>query len=99
MRRRTLAGGIALAASAFALIAAPVAGATTYNNDTPITIPLSGKANPYPSSITVSGTAGPITDVNIGLDDITHDVPNHITIALVAPSGQALVLTRLRRGR
>ena len=35
----TLAGGLALAVSAFTLTAAPVAGATTYNNDTPIIIP------------------------------------------------------------
>ena len=42
MRRMTLAGGLALAVSTFALIAAPVAGATTYNNDTPIIIPHEG---------------------------------------------------------
>ncbi len=92
MRRRTLAGGIALAASAFTLIAAPAAVATTYNNDTPILIPTVGNANPYPSSITVSGTAGPITDINVGLDNITHSAPGSVSIVLVAPTGLALQL-------
>jgi hypothetical protein len=91
MRRTISAGALALAASAYALIAAPSAGATTYNNDAPIIMPgPTGKASPYPSQITVSGTAGPITDVNLGLDGVTHTAPEGIAIALVAPSGQAL---------
>ena len=91
MKTRTaLTGGLALAASCAALIAAPGAGATTYNNDTPIVIPSSGIANPYPSSITVSGTAGPITDVNLGFDGITHTEPLDTSFVLVAPSGQAM---------
>jgi subtilisin-like proprotein convertase family protein len=92
MRRMTLAGGFALAASTFALIAAPGAGATTYNNDTPIIIPTQGSASPYPSSITVSGTAGPLTDVNVGLDGLVHTKPDDVAIVLVAPGGQALLL-------
>ena len=73
--RIALTGTFALAAFCAALIAAPVAGATTYNNDTPIIIPQLDvePASPYPSSITISGTAGPITDVNVGLDGFTHD--------------------------
>jgi hypothetical protein len=92
MRRITMAGGLALAASAFALIAAPVAGATTYNNDAPIIIPAGEPANPYPSSITVSGTAGPITDVNVGFDGLTDSFSAGVAISLVAPTGQALML-------
>ncbi len=91
MRRMTLVDGIVLSVAALTLIAAPVAGATTYNNDTPINIGISAApADPYPSSITVSGTAGPITDVNIGLDGFTHTAPTDVSIALVAPSGHAL---------
>ncbi len=92
MRRMTMAAGLASAVSTFALIAAPVAGATTYNNDTPIIIPTQGNANPYPSSITVSGTAGPITDINVGLDNFTHAAPGAVSIVLVAPTGLALKL-------
>jgi subtilisin-like proprotein convertase family protein len=88
----TTAGGLALAGCTLALIAAPVAGASNYRNDTPIAIPAEGSAHPYPSSITVSGTAGPITDVNVGLDGYTHPYPEHVGIVLVAPTGQALVL-------
>ncbi len=90
--RAALTATFALAASCAALIAAPVAGATTYNSDTPIIINDDAIASPYPSSITVSGTAGPITDVNVGLDGLAHGVPNDVSIALVAPSGQALLL-------
>jgi hypothetical protein len=92
MGRVTLAGGLAFAVSAVALLAAPVAGATTYNNDTPITIAPLGAASPYPSSITVSGTAPPLTDLNVGLDGVTHGAPFDIKIVLVGPTGQALSL-------
>jgi subtilisin-like proprotein convertase family protein len=92
MRRMKTAGALALAASTVALIAAPAAGATTYNNDTPIVIPAGGHASPYPSSITVSGQAGPITDVNVGFDGFNHGVPTDVSIVLVAPTGQALLL-------
>jgi subtilisin-like proprotein convertase family protein len=91
MRRWTVAT-LTLAASTAALIAAPVAGATTYNNDTSIAINQFGPGSPYPSPITVSGTAGPITDVNVGLDGFSHAKPNDVVIALVAPGGQALMI-------
>ncbi len=87
-----LAGVLGLAASAAALIAAPVAGATTYNNDAPIILPTDGNATPYGSPIVVTGRAGPITDVNVGLDGFTHANPYDVGIVLVAPSGQALML-------
>ncbi len=92
MRRTTLTGGIALAASILALVAAPVAGASTFRNDNPIVIPASGNATSYPWSITVSGTAGPITDVNLGLDGFTHGRPYDLGIALVPPAGPSLLL-------
>jgi len=91
MRRITLAV-LTLVALAAALVAAPLAGATTYNNNAPITINASGPGTPYPSSITVSGTAGPITDVNIGLDGFSHTAPDDVAIALVGPGGQALTI-------
>ena len=90
--RAALTATLTLAASCAALVVAPGAGATTYNNDAPITINTGGTATPYPSSITVSGTAGPITDVNVGLDGLSHTVPDEVAIALVAPSGQSLLL-------
>jgi hypothetical protein len=83
---------LALTAATAALVAAPVAGATTYNNDTPIFIPDDGIANPYPSSITVAGTAPPITDINVGFDGFTHEEPPDVSFVLVGPNGQALNL-------
>jgi subtilisin-like proprotein convertase family protein len=90
--RRWTGATLTLAALTAALVAAPVAGATTYNNNAPITINTSGPGTPYPSSITVSGTAGPITDVNIGLDGFSHTAPDDVAIALVGPGGQALMI-------
>ena len=40
----------------------------------------------------MSGTAGPITDVNVGFDGFTHASTDDVSIVLVAPSGQALLL-------
>jgi hypothetical protein len=40
----------------------------------------------------VSGTAGPITDVNVGLDGFTSPDSDHVLIQLVAPSGQGLLM-------
>jgi subtilisin-like proprotein convertase family protein len=91
-RRMILAGSAGLAALVVALTAAPVAGATTFRNGTPIAINEQGDASPYRSSITVSGTANPITDVNLGIDDYSHGNPDDVGILLVAPGGQALKL-------
>ena len=44
-------------------VTAFTSAATLFTNPTRITIPGSGNASPYPSEISVSGTAGPITDV------------------------------------
>lgn len=56
---------LGMSVAALLLVAAP-ASADSFSNPTPITIPASGTgpgaASPYPSSVSVSGMNGPITD-------------------------------------
>lgn len=69
----------------------------TFANTAPIVIADGdangpGSANPYPSTITVAGLSGTITDVNVTLSGLTHTWPDDIALLLVGPSGQALVI-------
>lgn len=43
---------------------------------------------PYPSTLTVSGAADRITDVNVLLNGVTHTSPSDIDLLLVGPAGQ-----------
>jgi subtilisin-like proprotein convertase family protein len=63
-------------------------------NFTRIAVPADGDiADPYPSTIEVQGrTDRAITDLNVSLWGITHAVPGDLDIALVGPSGQAVLL-------
>jgi hypothetical protein len=69
----------------------------TFTSTTPITIPapmaLKGKANPYPSTMTVSGfNNGTITDVNLVLTDFTHTYPSDVNILLSTSDGRQAFL-------
>jgi subtilisin-like proprotein convertase family protein len=79
--------GIAIAALG---VGAGAAGAATFSNTTPITIPAVGTASVYPSQITVSGQTAPITDVNVKLNGFQHAYPADVGVVLVGPGGQAL---------
>jgi subtilisin-like proprotein convertase family protein len=61
-------------------------------NATPISIPSSGAATPYPSNITVAGFGSTISDVNVHLYDMNHTWPDDIDILLVGPQGQNLII-------
>lgn len=83
-----------VAAALFALVAAP-AGAATFSNTTPITIPAtraSGQGGPYPSMIAVSGLTGVITNVDVTLTGASHTFPADVDVLLVGPFGQNVVL-------
>ena len=86
-------------ASAVALLFAMAegVGATTFSNsdgitinDSPSTVPTA--ATPYPSDITVSGLTGPITDVNVSINGLTHSFTADIDVLLVGPAGQKIFL-------
>ncbi len=92
--RRAVAG----AASVFLLwailaIAASVpATAAAFSNPTNVFIPLGGAATPYPSTISVSGLTGTVTDVNVTLTGYQHPSPEDVDVLLVGPTGHATVL-------
>ena len=60
----------------------------TFSSTGQIAIPNDGVANPYPSTLQVSGIKkGKIKDVNVTLRDFSHNRPDHVDILLVAPNG------------
>jgi hypothetical protein len=81
--------GLALAATGFG---AAGAGAATFSNPTPISIPSIGNAAPYPSQVIVSGQTGPVTDVNVNLNGFSHPGSTDVSAVLVAPGSQALLV-------
>jgi subtilisin-like proprotein convertase family protein len=50
-----------------------------------------GTANPYPSTIDVSGMTGPITDVNVTLKDLSHRYLQDLRALLVSPDGKKVL--------
>jgi len=57
---------------------------------TPITIPASGAASPYPSNNIVAGIGTSVVDVDVILDGLSHTWPDDIDIMIVGPQGQNL---------
>jgi uncharacterized repeat protein (TIGR01451 family) len=70
-----------------------VSGLYDFSNSGVITIPDSGSASPYPSTINVSGLGGMVRNVSVTLSNLTHSYPGDLKIALVSPAGQTVVLT------
>ncbi len=69
--------------------------AITFSNFDTISIPGSGTegiGDPYPSIINVSGMMGPIIDVNVTINGLSHTFPDDIDILLVGPGGQKIIL-------
>jgi len=94
MKKYTLGFSGILFTSAFLFVAVQGASALTMNftNPSPITIPLVGTATPYPAIINVSGLSGPITDLNVTLNGLSHTFINDVGALLVGPGGQSVVL-------
>ncbi len=69
-------------------------GTFTFSNPAPITIPSSGTATPYPSTINVSGvpTGHVITKVTVTLSNYNHTWPDDVDVLLVGPGGQQCIL-------
>src|SRR5438874_3585189 len=68
-----------------------------FSNSNPVIVNDSGspptKAAPYPSSLTVTGVTGQvITKATVTLKGFTHGFPSDVTMLLVAPAGQKLIL-------
>ena len=73
--------------------ASPKATTKTFTNGNQIRIPADrisggtgGKADPYPSTINVSGFKR-VTDVNVTIRSVTHTNPDDLDVLLVGPTG------------
>jgi subtilisin-like proprotein convertase family protein len=77
--------------------AAPTPTTQTFSNPSSITIPAGapgttrGPANPYPSTINVSGMGGSLTKVVVTIAGISHPFPDDLAMLLVGPGGQNVV--------
>jgi subtilisin-like proprotein convertase family protein len=59
-----------------------------------VTIKDLGPATPYPSTASVAGVVGVVTDVNVTLLGLTHANPDDMDVMLVSPAGKrAIVLS------
>ena len=65
---------------------------TTVANNATITVHDAASADPYPSTITVSGMTGLVSDICITLTNITHGYPDDLDVLLVGPQGQKILL-------
>ena len=65
---------------------------TSIPNTNFISIPSSGTATPYPSTIDVSGLNTNILKLTITLNQFTHTQPDDLDILLVGPNGQKSLL-------
>jgi subtilisin-like proprotein convertase family protein len=74
------------------LLGAPGPATNSFASVGAITIPNSGAASPYGSTITVAGLSGPITKLTVTLTNITHSHPDDLDVLLVGPGGQAVIL-------
>jgi large repetitive protein len=84
----------ALAAEA----ASPKATTKTFSNGNQIRIPADrisggtgGKADPYPSTISVSGFKR-VTDLNVTIRSVTHTNPDDLDVLLVGPTGRSAIV-------
>jgi len=65
---------------------------TSFANQTAISIPDLGEANPYPSLIDVSGVSGTVKKVTATLVNFGHTSPHDVSVLLVSPNGRSSVL-------
>ena len=98
-RNGRTAAAVAVLTAAMGLIVAGPANAVQFCNETPIVFtPPSSPTfaiqplQPYPSTITVSGLTGVITDVNVLLNDIRYTFPEDLDVLLVHPDGTSVLV-------
>jgi subtilisin-like proprotein convertase family protein len=95
-RRATavLTAAAALVALAVGGTATPAGAAVTgtYSNGGTISVPDSGTATPYPSTVTVAGAGAEITKVTVRLNAVSHSCVKDLDVLLVGPDGTQTVL-------
>ncbi|HYU33073.1 MAG TPA: proprotein convertase P-domain-containing protein [Thermoanaerobaculia bacterium] len=87
-------GPFDLGTVSFTLRLGTLAGAAygPFANPGSISIPNSGNATPYPSSINVSGISGTVTKVTASLSGFNHTFPADVDVLLAGPAGQRIIL-------
>ncbi|HEX8638180.1 MAG TPA: hypothetical protein VF692_08970, partial [Pyrinomonadaceae bacterium] len=65
---------------------------TSVQAQSPITINPVGTANPYPSTINISGRTGVVSKVTVTLTGFSHVFPDDVDIMLVAPNGASAII-------
>jgi subtilisin-like proprotein convertase family protein len=65
---------------------------SSFANTAGITVPDSGAAVPYASTIEVAGVTGPVSRVTVALTGLSHTSPADLRALLVSPGGQNSVL-------
>lgn len=63
-----------------------------FANGNTITVADNTKADPYPSTIMVSGLKGDLRRVKVTLANVSHPRPQDLSVLLVGPKGQKVVL-------
>jgi subtilisin-like proprotein convertase family protein len=84
--------GGATASTQFGLSVAGVSASTTFANTALITIPDSGAATPYPSTINVTGMSGNVSKVTISLKQLSHTYVHDVNVMLAGPAGQKTLI-------
>jgi len=89
----TVSNGFNSTNASFLLTVNPPGGGTgMFANTSDIVIPSASAAAPYPSTITIAGETGTITNVEVTLQGMSHSDPTDVNVLLVGPGGQAVVL-------
>ncbi len=71
----------------------PIVLTQTFSNRAQIRLVDHDPANPYPSTIQVSGlTNARILDLNLVLHELSHDRPFDVAVMLVPPGGKGVVV-------
>jgi hypothetical protein len=95
----TVGNGYNSTNTSFLLTVNPPGGGTdVFANTSNVVIASPGISKPYPSTINVSGEAGPITNLTVTLHGMSHTFPGHVNMLLVGPGGQAIVLMSAAMG-
>jgi subtilisin-like proprotein convertase family protein len=89
----TVSDGVSSTNTSFLLtVNPPGSGTAIFGNPSLITIVDDTNASPYPSTISVAGIAGAITNLTVTLHNMSHQSPGDVDMLLVGPTGQGVVI-------
>jgi len=97
--RRALGALVVLVCGAWNAPVARAQAVAAFSNTAPIVINDNANATPFPSTITVSGLTGVVVKIRVTLSQVSHTFGQDITVWLVGPSNQAIVLLGRAAGK